>query len=235
MRNFGIILALTALLGACATPDQQAEVRYGTPVRPSPSLKPQIRRQTVEPAKNPNSRTQQIKGASVSLATAATAPLDDFNLRRPVAPEALEDILYIYEANPKPDCAAIARELYVLNTALNELDEDDVAIEKSKNQQRVDLASDTTLDVVRSTSSGLIPFSGVIRAATGARAAQQHYDSRYDRGRRRRAFLKGYALGIGCAAPVSPKTLIGPTPEPDEDYRSQDASTSRSNRHGSHR
>ncbi|MCF6293877.1 MAG: hypothetical protein L3J04_10840, partial [Robiginitomaculum sp.] len=182
-----------------------------------PQTRSQVRPRTLN---NDKTRRQKAQTAGTSLATAATAPLDDFNFRRPVAPQALEDLAYIYQASPRPSCAAIARELYILKGALNELDADDEVIELSKRQKRADLASDTTLDVVRSTSSGLIPFSGIIRAASGANAARKRYDQQFGDGRRRQAFLKGYALGIGCLPPVSPKVLQGPKPKPDPEYRS---------------
>lgn len=209
---FGSIL----LLGACVTPPTPAEVRFGNPVQVSPSIKPAARaapqqRSVVQST----SRGQQVRKTSTSLATAATAPLDDLNLRRPVAPRALEDLGYIYQAVPRPSCAAIVRELYILQSALGELDADDEAIEQSKTQKRTKFASDTTLDVVRSTSSGFLPFSGVIRAASGAKAAKKHYDKKFDHGRRRQAFLKGYALGKGCRPPASPKVLQGPIVNPD--------------------
>lgn len=221
MRITICLTLLVFFLGACANSQKAADVHYGTPIQPSPSLKPGYKPQVrPQPINRDRTGRQKARSAGTSLATAATAPLDDFNLRRPIAPQALEDLSYIYQASPRPSCATIARELYILKGALNELDADDEVIELSKRQKRTELASDTTLDVVRSTSSGLIPFSGIIRAASGANAARKRYDRQFGDGRRRQAFLKGYALGIGCLPPVSPKVLQGPKPESDPEYRS---------------
>ncbi|MBL4618023.1 MAG: hypothetical protein JKY46_10020 [Robiginitomaculum sp.] len=221
MRITVCLTLLVFFLGACANSKKAADVHYGTPVQVSPSLKPNYQPQIGQrPINKDTTNRQKARTAGTSLATAATAPLDDFNLRRPIAPQALEDLGYIYQASPRPSCAAIARELYILKGALNELDADDEVVELTKRQKRTELASDTTLDVVRSTSSGLIPFSGIIRAASGANAAKRRYNQQFGDGRRRQAFLKGYALGIGCLPPVSPKVLQGPEPESDPEYRS---------------
>ncbi len=218
MKTPYFIAFLSFTLVACATNDQRADVRFGTPTQVSPSLKPERMPQKRYTPASDDSAIQKTKEASASLATAATAPLDDLNLRRPIPPRALEDLGYIYQARPRPSCAAIQRELYVLQQALQEPDADDEAIELSKRQKRAKQASKTTLEVVRSTTSSLIPFSGVVRAASGANAAKRHYDKKFDEGRRRRAFLKGYALGIGCRPPASPKVLYGPKPKPDPEY-----------------
>jgi len=209
---------LSLAIMSCATNEQTVDIRYGTATQVSPSLKPHYRYASRGKSSPKDSHLQKAGTAGTSLATAATAPLDDLNLRRPIAPKALEDLGYIYQARPRPSCANIQRELYVLQQALQELDADDEIIELTKRQQRAEKASKTTLDVVRSASSSIIPFSGVIRAASGANAAKKHYDKRFDEGRRRRAFLKGYALGIGCRPPISPKVLYGPPPEPDPEY-----------------
>ncbi|VAV98470.1 hypothetical protein MNBD_ALPHA06-767 [hydrothermal vent metagenome] len=220
MKNLFCIISLPILVISCATPEPQqtANIRYGTPVQASPSLKPS-RRVHKQPAPEiTGSRAEQVRGASVSLATAVSAPLDDFNLRRKVAPKALENLGYIYQASPRPNCAAIARELYVVGEALDEIDADDLALKAAAEKTRREKASDTTLEVVRSTSSSLIPFSGVVRAVSGANKVRRKYDANFDKGRRRRAFLKGYALGIGCNAPTSPKVLYVPDPPPDPEY-----------------
>jgi len=230
MKYYFCLFFLPILLVSCATPDQPAQMRYGVPDQGSPSLKPS--RQQPPLALQGTTRTQRLRGAGSSLATAVSAPLDDFNIRRPIAPLALEDMGYIYRAPPRHDCTGVSYQLRVLEIALNELDADDIAIEKSKNRQRAEMAGNTTLDAVRSVSSGLIPFSGVIRTASGAKAAREHYEEKFDHGRRRRAFLKGYALGIGCAPPVSPKTLIGPPPS--SQRQATDKRDKSSRRRGNH-
>ncbi|PHR93610.1 MAG: hypothetical protein COA69_02935 [Robiginitomaculum sp.] len=142
-----------------------------------------------------------------SLATAVTSPLDVLNIRKQEAPLYLQQGGYIYQASPRPSCRGIAQELSALNEAIGETDADDEAAKQTEGQQR----ADTTTDVVSSASASIIPFSGVVRVVSGAKAAQKKFDAYYDQGRRRRAFLKGYALGIGCPSPISPKVLMVPT------------------------
>ncbi|PHR62737.1 MAG: hypothetical protein COA47_02305 [Robiginitomaculum sp.] len=190
MKSFAYIFLLPFVLGGCASTDKPDPNRFN-------------------PAGYTGAESRTVRN---SLAKAATRPLDDFSFRRDAVPETLENLGYIYQANPRPNCAAITRELLALGQALGELDEDDETIQRTWYQQRLDVAADTAIDAVRSGSSSLVPFSGIVRTATGANAARTRHDAKFDRGRRRRAFLKGYALGIGCRPPAAPKILDGLPP-----------------------
>lgn len=236
------------VVAACTMQKQPPQVRYGQPeqAKPSqyhtyPSPKPrtngQLRKQNY-PSLKPDpydtythpgapvdeTRSEKLRDASGALANAATSPLKDLNIIHPKAPETLANLGYIYQLSTRPTCAQIARELYVLDQALQEPDADDEIIAQTKAQKRKKLASETTLDAISDTASSLIPFSGVVKTASGARAAEKRYNEQFDHGRRRRAFLKGYALGIGCPPPISPRTLTGPLPiklPPDEETRNE--------------
>jgi hypothetical protein len=52
----------------------------------------------------------------------------------------------------------------------------------------------------------IIPFRGLVREATGAAEADRSERAAYTAGMVRRAFLKGWGLGRGCAYPARPKT-----------------------------
>jgi hypothetical protein len=133
--------------------------------------------------------------------------LDVLNLRKQEAPLYLQQGGYIYQASPRPSCSAIAVELSALNEAIGETDADDEAARITQGQADANNAT----DMVGSATASIIPLSGVVRVISGAKAAQKKYDAYYDQGRRRRSFLKGYALGIRCPAPISPKVLAAPT------------------------
>jgi hypothetical protein len=51
----------------------------------------------------------------------------------------------------------------------------------------------------------LIPFRGVLREVTGAAKNDRELQAAYTAGMVRRAFLKGWGLGRGCAYPARPK------------------------------
>ncbi len=138
------------------------------------------------------------KGAPNAL----TRPLEDLNIKKPVPPETLENLGYVYEVNHRLSCAEIARQVAILDAALGEPDTDVMAAEKIIEDNKT--ASTTALDVLGSVASSIIPLRPVVRTATGARKAKKHYNERFDNGRRRRAFLKGYGLARGCKPPAAP-------------------------------
>ncbi len=142
------------------------------------------------------------------LPHAVTSPLTDLNLKRPVPPDTLEKLGYVYTANHQLSCKEIARQIAVLDSALQEPDTD-VVIAKEIVKQHSS-ASETTLDVIRGIARSFIPLRPVVRTVTGARKAKKHYDERYDNGRRRRAFLKGYGLAKGCKTPAAPLITYAP-------------------------
>ncbi len=51
----------------------------------------------------------------------------------------------------------------------------------------------------------VIPFRGILREVTGAAEADRNLREAYTAGMVRRAFLKGWGLGRGCAYPARPK------------------------------
>lgn len=51
----------------------------------------------------------------------------------------------------------------------------------------------------------VIPFRGIIREVTGAAGNDRALSAAYTAGMVRRAFLKGWGLGRGCAYPARPK------------------------------
>ncbi|MBU7580066.1 MAG: hypothetical protein KAF27_06295 [Porphyrobacter sp.] len=52
----------------------------------------------------------------------------------------------------------------------------------------------------------ILPFRGIVREVTGAAANERALRNAYTAGMVRRAFLKGWGLGRGCAYPARPKT-----------------------------
>ncbi|MEM7494273.1 MAG: hypothetical protein AAF296_12910, partial [Pseudomonadota bacterium] len=71
--------------------------------------------------------------------------------------------------------------------------------------------SSALLDTVASEAGGLIPFRGVVRRVSGARAWDKKVLKAYERGSHRRTYLKGLGAANGCPIPASPRPRA---PEP---------------------
>ena len=137
---------------------------------------------------------------------AATAPLEDLNLRRQVIPT----VLLQAEANPYDlrnlnQCRPIAAEVVRLDEALGpDLDEPPSPDGRFLSERAADAASRAALDAVRGTATDFIPGRSWIRRLTGAEAHSRHVQSAIQAGRMRRAFLKGVGMQRNCAPPAAP-------------------------------
>jgi len=134
-------------------------------------------------------KVEFVKGTSKDALAAVREPIYDTNLIKREIPQALKDIEKVYQA--PPNCLYYRQELAELNQALG----DDLIDVKVK-------GSDTlTINLSETISSNLmpgIPFSSIVRSLSGAK---KHELKRLDaifRGKSRRAFLKGWALGQDC-------------------------------------
>ncbi len=156
----------------------------------------------------PDTEKGTIERTREGLPGAASSPLHDLNLRTPVPPDFLENLGYVYTMKPRLTCEQIAYQIADLDEALIEMDTDILAAEQIAHKN--DSASETTLDVIGGIASSIIPLRPVVRTITGARKAKKHYDERFDNGRRRRAFLKGYGLAKGCKPPSAPLVTYAP-------------------------
>ena len=59
----------------------------------------------------------------------------------------------------------------------------------------------------QSVVGSIIPFRGILREVTGAASNDRALRAAYTAGMVRRAFLKGWGLGRGCAYPARPKAM----------------------------
>ncbi len=175
-----------------------------TVVRPEAKPKPKPEAQEIEGDK-PDGTLQRTKDG---LPDAAASPLRDLNLRKPIPPDFLEKLGYAYTITPGLNCTDIAYQVADLDEALQDQDYDIIAAGEILDNG--DEKSETVLDVIGSITSAIIPLRPIVRTATGARRAKKHYEERFDNGRRRRAFLKGYGLAKGCNAPAAPLVTYAP-------------------------
>jgi hypothetical protein len=143
-------------------------------------------------------------GAGVGAA--ATAPLDDFNLRR----EFIPTVLLQAEANPYDlrnldQCSTIGAEISRLNEALGpDMDEPPAPDGSTLGERAGDAASKAALDAIRDTATDFIPGRSWIRRLSGAEQHSRHVQAAIQAGRMRRAFLKGVGMHRNCAPPAAP-------------------------------
>ncbi len=137
---------------------------------------------------------------------AATAPLDDLNLRR----EHIPTVLLQAEASPydlrnMTRCRPIAAEVRRLDEALGpDLDEPPSPDGRLNSERAADAASSAALNAVRDTTTDFIPGRSWVRRLSGAEAHSRHVQSAIQAGRVRRAFLKGIGMQRNCAPPAAP-------------------------------
>jgi hypothetical protein len=149
-------------------------------------------------------------GAGVGAA--ATAPLDDLNLRR----EYIPTVLLQAEANPYDlrnlnQCTTIGAEVARLDEALGpDTDEPPRQDGSYRSEQAADAAAKATLDAIRGTTTDFIPGRSWIRRLSGAEQHSRHVQSAIQSGRMRRAFLKGIGMQRNCAPPAAPPARSPP-------------------------
>jgi hypothetical protein len=137
---------------------------------------------------------------------AATAPLEDFNLRRQFIPT----VLLQAEGNPYDlrnlnQCTTIGAEIARLDEALGpDTDRPPTQDGSFVSERAADAAARAALDAIRDTTTDFIPGRNWIRKLSGADQHSKHVQSAIQAGRMRRAFLKGVGMQRNCAPPAAP-------------------------------
>jgi len=144
-----------------------------------------------------------------TIGTAATAPLDDLNLRQQQIPPILTAAAsQPYALDGLTTCADLNTEILQLTDVLGE-DIDAAAAPKVTGGEKTrEMAGNATLDTVRATTTGIIPFRGWVRKLSGAERHQKEVDAAITAGQIRRAFLKGVGMQRNCAPPAAPADFV---------------------------
>lgn len=142
-------------------------------------------------------REQATQGGATfrqGVGTAATAPLDDLNLRRQEVPEVLIAARRApYATDALRRCPAIIAQIDDLDEALGpDVDQPQTP------QGTGDQAATAALDVVRDTATDFIPLRSWVRRLSGAAAHDREVQAAIRAGLVRRGFLKGIALQRRC-------------------------------------
>lgn len=140
------------------------------------------------------------------VGAAATAPLEDLNLRRQFIPT----VLLQAESNPYDlrnmnRCSTIGAEIGRLDEALGrDLDEPQPPNGQLISEQASQAAANAALGAIRDTTTDFIPGRSWIRRLSGAERHARHVQSAIQAGRMRRAFLKGVGMQQNCPPPAAP-------------------------------
>lgn len=147
-------------------------------------------------------REQAAQGGatfSAGVGTAATAPLDDLNLRRQEVPEVLISARRApYTVDGLRRCAAVIAQIDDLDAALGP-DVDQPQPTQTTGEQ----AGNAALDIVRDTATDFIPLRSWVRRLSGAAAHDREVQAAIRAGLVRRGFLKGIAQQRGCRRPAA--------------------------------
>ena len=140
------------------------------------------------------------------VGAAATAPLDDFNLRREYIPTVLlQAEASPYDVRTLNQCSTIGAEIARLDEALGpDRDEPPAPDGSTLGERAADAASKAALDAIRDASTDFIPGRNWIRRLSGAEQHSRHVQAAIQAGRMRRAFLNGVGMHRNCAPPAAP-------------------------------
>ena len=141
---------------------------------------------------------------------AATAPLEDLNLKQksipPVLQRAVEDP---YDVTDLDRCEPIAAEIGRLDAALGpDLDETPPPDERSRGKKVADATYGLGVSGVRDTTRDVLPFRSWVRKLTGAAKHDKAIRKAIESGAVRRGYLKGVGMRMNCAPPAAPSWFV---------------------------
>lgn len=148
-----------------------------------------------------------VSTVASGFGTAATAPLEDLNLRR----ETIPTVLLQAQANPYDrrnldECSTITAEVRRLDEALGpDLDEPPAPDGRLISERASDAAARAALDAIRDGVTDFIPGRSWIRQLSGAEQHSRRVQAAIQAGRLRRAYLKGLGMQANCAPPAAPR------------------------------
>lgn len=195
--KWALIASVVVVLSACASTKQPREVQK-TPNAPSNS--------------------DLIRGAVTdtgkSLPSAAAAPLRDLNLIKTDIPEILLRIEYPYKIDGPVYCDQLVTEVTALDQVLG-LGQDHFKADLTRNEKAAEAASNAAQNALSDAATGWIPYRSILRRVTGATKHERAVRAAFERGRIRRAFLKGVGGAFQCPYPARPSSVNQPVLAPD--------------------
>lgn len=152
---------------------------------------------------------------------AATAPLEDLNLKQKAIPPVLvRAVADPYDLTGLTRCEPIAAEIGRLDAALGpDLDEAPPPDTRSRGKKAVDAAYGAGVEGVRDTTRDVLPFRSWIRKLTGAAKHDRAIAKAIQSGGVRRGYLKGVGMRMNCAPPAAPSWFVPVEIKPPEPPR----------------
>lgn len=149
---------------------------------------------------------------------AATAPLEDLNLKQKSIPAVLQRaVADPYDMTGLDRCEPIAAEVGRLDAALGpDLDEAPPPDSRSKGKKVADAAYSVGVSGVRDTTRDVLPFRSWIRKLTGAAKHDKAIAKAIASGGVRRGYLKGVGMRMNCAPPAAPSWFVPVVVKPPE-------------------
>jgi len=137
---------------------------------------------------------------------AATAPLEDLNLKQKSIPPVLtRAVTDPYDLTGLDRCEPIAAEVGRLDAALGpDLDEAPPPDNRSRGKKVAEAAYGVGVAGVRDTTRDVLPFRSWIRKLTGAAKHDKAIAKAIQSGGVRRGYLKGVGMRMNCAPPAAP-------------------------------
>ncbi len=155
-------------------------------------------------SRNTSSANSAVTHTREGFADAATAPLEDLNLRRDQIPPLLARLSNPYDLPPEITCDEIITMIRDLDGVLGPDWDTSTPDERLRTEKLADEAAEAALGAVESGVTGWIPYRGLLREATGAAGHMRKYNQAYKIGAQRRTYLKGIGLAMKCELPARP-------------------------------
>ena len=140
------------------------------------------------------------------LKTMEHSPLSDLNIGGSAIPDVLQRAVTDTYRKPTPlTCETLGEEVLALDLILGP----DLDTLKAADKPD-DFAKTALVGAIR----GLVPYSGILRLITGAKARQRRIAEAIAAGGVRRGYLKGLGETFGCEVPAAPvHAAPGPAPQ----------------------
>ena len=144
-----------------------------------------------------------------SLPGVAKAPLQDFNLMKEEIPAILTAIEYPYKIDGPVYCDLLIQEVTELDAVLG-MGMDHIKEDLANNEKAAEAATNAATSALEDAATGWLPYRSVVRRLTGATKHERNVRNAYQRGRIRRAFLKGVGGAFQCPYPARPSSVEQP-------------------------
>gem|GEM_PF-3508814 len=123
-------------------------------------------------------------------------------------------IEYPYKIDGPVYCDNLVAEVSALDTILG-IGLDHYEEEGTRSERAAEAATNAATNALEDAATGWIPYRSVLRRLTGATKHERAITKAYQRGRIRRAFLKGVGGAFQCPYPARPSSVEQPMLAPD--------------------